>query len=411
MKKQVLFVDDQPNVLAGLKRLLHGCRDEWEMTFVESGAEALARLQQRPYDVVVTDMKMPGMKGAELLTEVRHRHPQTVRIVLSGQSDQVDIERSIGSAHQYLSKPCDPEVLKTTVARACALRDRLAGQSLKRLVSQVTTLPSLPIVFAELMRELRSEEASLARVGELIASDVAMTTKLLQLVNSSFFGLPRRVATPQQAVQLLGLNVIRPVALSAGIFAQFKVDSLPGYSLENLTAHAMHVSRVAQRIAADLTTDRTLVGDSLLAGLIHDVGQLVLASGLTEGFQRALDRARENAVPLYVAERAELGVDHAALGAYLLELWGLPEPVVEAVAFHHEPSKCPCQEVTPLTAVHVANALVNQLAEDSVFTLSGAVDAEYVHSVGVEDRLPAWRTFTEAMLQEELARVATNPMR
>lgn len=411
MKKLVLFVDDQPNVLAGLKRLLHGYRDEWEMTFVETGAEALARLQERPYDVVVSDMKMPGMNGAELLTEVRHRHPQTVRIVLSGQSDQVDIERSIISAHQYLSKPCDPEVLKTTVARACALRDRLADKSLKRLVSQVTTLPSLPTTFVELMRELRSEEASLARVGELIAGDMAMTTKLLQLVNSSFFGLPRRVATPQQAVQVLGLNVIRPVALSAGIFAQFKVDSLPGYSLENLTAHVMHVGRVAQRIAADATTDRTLVGDSLLAGLIHDVGQLVLASSLTEGFQRALDRARESAAPLYVAERAELGVDHAALGAYLLGLWGLPDRVVEAVAFHHEPSKCPCQEFTPLTAVHVANALVNRLAEDSNCAFSDGVDEEYVRSVGVEDRLPAWLTITEAMLQEELARVATNSVR
>jgi HD-like signal output (HDOD) protein len=410
MKKQVLFVDDQPNVLAGLKRLLHGYRDEWEMTFVESGAQALARLQERPFDVVVTDMKMPGMNGAELLATVRQRHPQTVRIVLSGQSEQVDIERSIASAHQYLSKPCDPEVLKTTVARACALRDRLADQSLKRLVSQVTALPSLPIVFTELMRELKSEEASLARVSELIASDVAMTTKLLQLVNSSFFGLPRRVATPQQAVQILGLNVIRPVALSAGIFAQFNVDSLPAYSLEDFSAHAMHVSRVAQRIAADLTTDHTFVGDSLIAGVIHDVGQLVLASGLTEGFQRALDHARTNAVPLFVAERAELGVDHAALGAYLLGLWGLPDQVVEAVAFHHEPSKCPFQEVTPLTAVHVANALVNQLAEGSAFTLSGDVDAEYVHSVGVEDRLPGWRAMTEAM-QEEVAGVATNPVR
>jgi len=113
-KKRVLFVDDEPRILDGRRRMLRSMRHEWKMSFAETGQEALAILANQPFDVVVVDMRMPGMDGVQLLSEVRKRH-QIIRIVLSGTADREAILRAVGLAHQYLSKPCDAETLKSVL--------------------------------------------------------------------------------------------------------------------------------------------------------------------------------------------------------------------------------------------------------------------------------------------------------
>src|SRR3972149_9633005 len=165
MKKRILFVDDQPNVLDGLRRTLRSHRDTGEMEFAEGGQEALSLLKQRPFDVVVSDMRMPGIDGNQLLNTVKQEYPDSVRIVLSGQSDRGAIMRSVGPAHQYLAQPCDTETLKSTITRACALRDKLAQPALTRVISRITTLPSAPATYAQLLDELNSPDASVKRVG------------------------------------------------------------------------------------------------------------------------------------------------------------------------------------------------------------------------------------------------------
>ena len=187
--KKILFVDDEPHILSGLQRMLRGNRNEWEMQFVGSGAEALAKLAAAPFDVIVTDMRMPGMDGAELLTRVRANFPDVVRICLSGYSSVESAMKVVGLAHQYLSKPCDPNVLKTTIVRACALRDHLHDPLLRQALSRMENVPSLPTNYQAILAELNCPEPSLAKIGEVISQDIAMTAKILQLVNSSFFGL------------------------------------------------------------------------------------------------------------------------------------------------------------------------------------------------------------------------------
>ncbi len=391
MTMRVLFVDDQPNVLAGLRRMLRGMRDEWQMEFAESGQEALTLMAESPFDVVVSDMRMPGMDGAQLLTETATRHAGTVRIILSGQSDQEGVLRAVTPAHQYLSKPCDAETLKATIARACSLRDTLNQESLIRLVSQVTTLPSLPHVYTQLLEELQSEDASVQGVAELIAQDVGMTAKLMQMVNSSFFGIPRRVESPTQAAAMLGLNVLKPLVLSAGIFSQFDSDGLHGYSVDALMEHSLAVSHLAEQIVKSHSDNKELAEDALLAGLLHDVGQLLLVANMPRQFSKALAVAREKEISLYDAELECVGASHADVGAYLLGLWGLADPIVEAVAFHHQPTKCAVDGFVPLTAVHVANILVNETQPSCEITYSLDCDVDYLQRCGVADQLPKWR--------------------
>ncbi len=399
MKKRILFVDDEPNLLDGLQRMLRGCRSHWEMEFAPSGAAALAKLAQTPVDVVVTDMRMPEMDGAQLLCEVRQKHPETVRIILSGQSDQESILRSVGPAHQFLSKPCPPELLQATISRACALRDRMRNRDLQQLISQVQTLPSLPGVYSLLTSELNTREPKMDRVAELISQDVGMTCKLLQLVNSSFFGVPRHVESPAHAVKLLGIKLIRALVFSAGIFSQFPEDSVSPLSLTELTEHSLLVSTAAQRITALQQPGHSETNDhALLAGLVLDVGQLVLAKNFRSVYQQQLQIVGSHEETLVQAETRCFGVTHAEVGAYLLGLWGIPEVIVEAVAFHHDPQRCPNPKFSPLTAVHVANALVNESWSERGSMYDHMVDEQYLQRLGLLDRLPDWRSAVGAIV-------------
>ena len=396
MKMRVLFVDDQPEILAGLRRMLRVLRNEWDMEFAESGEQALALAAKLPFDVVVSDMRMPGMDGTQLLTKIKAAYPETVRIILSGQADQTSVLRAVVPAHQYLAKPCDAEALKNTVARACSLRDTLQDKSLIRVVSNVTTLPSLPHIFTKLLEELQKEDASMQVVSELIARDVGMTAKLLQMVNSAFFGIPRRVESPAHAAALLGLDVLKPLVLSAGVFSQFDTENFQTYSVDDVMEHSLFVSRLAEEIAKSYSDDKHLAEDALIAGLLHDVGQLLLLAYLPEQFADALTLGREKGVSLFDAEIEYLGASHGDVGAYLLGLWGLADPIVEAVAFHHRPARSKTDAFCPLTAVHVANMLANDSQPSCDVTYSVDVDVDYLERIGVADQLPKWRDAAES---------------
>lgn len=391
----ILFVDDEPKVLAGLRRMLHGFRDQWDMDFVAGGQEALDIMSCKPYDVVVTDMRMPGMDGAELLDRVLGEHPNIVRIVLSGQSNQEMILRAIGPAHQYLSKPCDPESLKHTVARACALRDQLGQHSFQKLVSRIQKLPSLPSLYREMTLALKSPNVSIERVAEIVSQDLGMSSKMLQLVNSSFFGLSQRITSPAHATSLLGLNLIRQLVLTVGVFSQFDETVLPGFSIESLINHSLTVATSARNIAAVESDDEQLQDDAFLAGLLHDVGKLILAANLPEEYHNTLKLAREKKFELWDAELETLGTTHAEVGGYLLGLWGIPYPVVEAVTFHHIPVHCPSREFTPLLAVHVANTLqVKRYAAENTKRNFG-LDMNLLTTLGLADRVEEWKLITQ----------------
>ena len=385
-------MDDEPNVLEGLRRMLRPMRKEWEMAFTESGQGALDLMAQEPFDVIVSDMRMPDMDGAALLSEVMRRHPQTVRFVLSGQSEHETIFRSVGRTHQFLAKPCDAEVLKASVERALALRDVLTNESLRRFVSRIAALPSLPEAYTKLTTELQSPDASISTVGEIIETDVAMAAKVLQLVNSAFFGVRRHVSSVTQAVSLLGLDMIKSLVLMVGVFSRASAARLPaGFSLDALWRHSMAVGACCQAISKAEDAGKEITSDACTAGLLHDSGILVLAANHTEVYGQILDVVRSKNLSLTKAEQAAFGCTHAQVGAYLLGIWGLPDSIVEAVAFHHYPSRCRARDFGPLTAVHAANVLEHEAHGVDGGGLATTLDIDYLGQCGLEDRIVAWR--------------------
>jgi len=398
-KKRILFVDDEPKVLQGLQRMLHSMREEWDLDTAESGEEALDKLGRAPCDVIVTDMRMPGMDGAQLLTEVMERHPQIVRIILSGQSDQETIMRSIGPTHQYLSKPCDTGTLKATIDRACALQGVLGNTALRQLISKMQSLPSLPALYTEVLRALQVPDPDLEKIGWIIAQDVAMTAKILHLVNSAFFGFYSNVTHPSRAITILGLDKLRSLVLSIHIFSQFNQERLNHFDVDGLWRHSLHVGQCAKEIAHRVNPDNLLGEQAFMAGMLHDAGKLILISNLPVDYNQACLLAREQKRPLEEAERMIFNASHAEIGAYLFGLWGLANPVLEAIAYHHRPLQCSSPGFTPLTAVYAANALVHAIDDNAPVQLT--LDQEYLSFAQTADRTMEWHSLCEKILAKE----------
>lgn len=391
MKKQILFVDDEPMILQGLKRMLRGLRSEWDMTFVQSGHEALDKMAEESFDVIVSDMRMPEIDGAKLLYEVKKRFPHMVRVILSGQSDNEMIMKTVKSAHQFLSKPCEAETLKSTVSRAFALRNMLAQDSLKHLVSQMESLPSLPSLYTKVVELIQSPDGSIKKIGEVIAKDLAMTAKILQLVNSAFFGIPRHISNPAQAACLLGLDTIKALILSIGIFTKFEQKRFAHFGIENLWNHSIKTGAIAKKVADKEGADRYLADNAFMAGLLHDVGKLVLVSNVPEKYEEVIETKKDQNMTLNEAEQSVFGATHADVGAYLTGLWGFPDAIVEAVAFHHRPEVCLSNDMIPLTYVHIANWLEHHgNGAGSMDDPISKIDYGYLDKLGLVKKIPEW---------------------
>jgi CheY-like chemotaxis protein len=296
--KRILFVDDEPNVLSGLRRMLRPMGKEWEMVFASGGEEALVALAENHFDVLVSDMRMPGMDGAQLLSEVKRRHPEVVRIVLSGHSEKETVLQSVGLTHQYLAKPCDADQLRDAIGRACALHGLLRENGLRELVSRISTIPSLPKTYTEMMEELHSPDTSIKRVGKIIARDVGMTAKVLQLVNSAFFGLPHHVSDPSQAASFLGVDTLKALVLSVHIFSQLDDVTSTGLSVTTLWDHCVATGALAKHIATAEGCTNQVRDHALMAGLLHDAGKLVIAANLPEQYRSVFTFAETEGLQL-----------------------------------------------------------------------------------------------------------------
>lgn len=387
-KRRLLFVDDEPMVLKGLQRTLRKWRDEWEAVYAPSGAAALAILAQRPVDVVIADMRMPGMDGARLLAEVKERHPHVVRFILSGQLDRDMTLQSVKVAHQLLAKPCDATVLREALQRTLALNALLADDNLRRVVARIDSLPSMPASCVAIMEEVQAEEPSLQRVAGLIAGDLAMTAKILQMVNSAFFGLYRRVSDVQDAVRLLGLDAIRALVLSVNVFSAFDARRMPFFDGEALWRHSLNVGGFARQIILQATGDRVGAAAAFLAGMLHDVGKLILAVNFSDAYREALAASGHAGGDALAREAAAIGTTHAEIGAYLMGLWGLEPGILSAIAFHHRPLDSLETGCGALTAVHAANGFEHADGEGDA---DSHIDVAYMKAIQKSDELPAWQ--------------------
>jgi HD-like signal output (HDOD) protein/ActR/RegA family two-component response regulator len=391
-RPHILFVDDEPRILSGLRRMLRTHRDRWDMSFAEGAEAALAALRTRPCDVIVSDYRMPGMNGAQLLERVRLEYPGIARVILSGQTNEDNLLSIMVLAHEFLTKPSSPEQLVATVERLIDVRIP-TGAGTRPDRADVQSLPSPPHTFVELVKALDNDEASARSIGAVIEQDPAATAKVLQLVNSSAYTVGRKISDVGQAVALLGLQTVRGLVMMHDLIRTFDVaGGLPVAWLETLTLHSVETSRLC-RLFADGTDWES---NAFTAGLLHEVGQLVLASMRPREFSESLaawrnpDPEAADTVYLCVAESAVIGFSHIDAGADLLRFWGLPDPVIEAVAGHAATVQ-PAAVVDASTSVALAHMVVEAELEPVCGPLATSAFDENLLDDRAREAITRWR--------------------
>lgn len=395
--KRVLFVDDDEEIIAWLRCILLPQQASWQAMFSRGGEPALRMMEALAVDVVVADMRMPGMDGSRFLERVRERFPAAVRIILTGYSEIEYALRAVPVAHQVLHKPCSPAMLVQAIDRACNLSSSLEDSTIRRIVGAVGELPCLPRTAAALVRALDDPDVPVSKVGQIVEQDIAISAKVMQLVNSAFFGRSEVITAIHYAVNFLGVDVLKQLVISAEIFRAFQPrHRIEGFCLDGIQSH----SQLVASIAAKLPLSKLDASTAMIAALLHDVGKLVLASRLPQECERIRRMTIGGRMSLPAAEEQVLGASHADIGAYLLALWGLPMGIVSAVRRHHRPGLAEGDELGlgACAAVYFANLLANESeapAGRRAELPPGAL--EYLRALGREGEMAAWRTIAEAV--------------
>ena len=394
----VLLVDDQREILRALRRSLCQRMEDWDVLIASSGDEALNVLESTPIDIVVTDIKMPFMNGAEFLGVVAENYPATLRFVLSGYTETDLVYRTVGSAHQFLSKPVDTTYLIRTLERAICLRNQYLSPELQSIVNGVRSLPSMSDNYNELMQALQSPSTSLAEVGVIVQKDVALTARVMQVVNSSFFGSAVYVSDPPHAVSLLGTEVMKGLVASSFVFELFEETPSKSFNIHEFEQHSMAVGFLAKHIAENVTDSQMIVDDAFIAGLLHDIGKLVLAFRLPEEYDRIVaDPIGEN-----VNSNSKTSPLHTKLGAYLLGVWGFRYNIVEAVTYQKTPAESNDEDFTAATAVYIANELVESTICNNNEQESMDLDEQYLGQLDLLQHLDRWKSLCAESLDTQI---------
>jgi len=392
-KKRIIFVDDEQNVIDSMQRIFFDMDDEWDMEFASSGKEALEYMKEQPFDVVISDMRMPEMDGAELLSLVKELYPATVRFILSGFSDKEMILRTVGPADQFLTKPCNPEVVKTAITNALDGQKLVDQKKLRALASQMKSLPTLPTLYINLREAIESQKSSFSEIAGIVQTDVAITAKILQLVNSAFFGLRNRIDNLKIALTYLGLESLKAVVLTTDVFSEFTKEEIEIFDIEKLYSHSMLVSMLARKIMGTVEKNSKLQDVVCMAGMLHDVGKLIFIRNQPDEYKEVYKKAKIEKKPLFIIEKEILGITHADIGGYLMTTWGLPKDIVNIISLHHSASHALESTLGPLAIVYISNVLSHK-EDDIEYDLQKDIEKGSLSKTELMKYLPEWEKIT-----------------
>ena len=391
VKRSILFVDDNRSVLGVFRHVIAFLHQDWNGAFAPNGKEALDLMARQHFDCVVSDLSMPVMGGLEFLAEVERRYPATVRFVFSGETDTAAGLKLLGSAHQVFSKPGDYKAIKTAIDRVYSIRNILPDDALLQITGKVKILPSLPELYVQMTQELEKDEPSVERIQKLISSDVAMSAKLLHVVNSAFFGLRQGLASPAQAVTMLGLNLVKSIVLMMHVFQEQEKARFAGLDLNYLWHHSFATSQMARKLAEVEGMGKGVAEHVASSVLFHDIGKLVLLANQPEACAQIFKavKARQGVLP--EIEKEILGATHAQVGGYLLGLWGFDDMYVNVCRFHHDPALSGETCLGAVSLSHVANVFDHIRNPDKEGGKPLVLDDGYLARLGVTDRVAVWR--------------------
>jgi HD-like signal output (HDOD) protein len=387
-ERRILIADADSETADDFRRVLGSA---WIVVSANTGPAALAIMQKELCDVVVADLDLPELSGDQVLDLIRIAHPTVIRFIAASEAQKERAMCHVAGGCQFLAKPFDTATLKSTIARCLAADHCIINNTMRELIGRIRAFPTIPSLYLEVVNALNDPDATTAEVGAVVAKDMAMTTQLLQMLNSAYFSLPRTVTDPAEAVALLGFETVKSLVMSVKLRSQYDKVKPVYFSIDNVWRHSTNVARMAKELVLLESGDTGLAAEAFTAGLLHDLGKVILAANFDGQYSGAHVIARKNNLHLCEVETDIFGANHGSIASYLFGLWGMPAAVIEAAALHHYPFRSEDKTFSALTAVHVANALEREINPDPDGLLSPVIDITYLRELGLDHRVPDWR--------------------
>lgn len=312
-KGSAIFIDDENQVLRSLKRALNLHCKQWELFYYSSPQQALAEIQAIQPWVIVTDKRMPEMDGSEFLQACKNTSPDSIRVMLTGDTSHEAALASIQAAHILLPKPFEIEDILEVLERSSCLRQFTLSDEIRNEIGRIQGLPALPESYQRLITYLDSTEIpETVKIAELISDDSAMFSQIIKMANSSFFGFSTPIYSAEDAVVRLGQDLIKKIVLCIGLYASPQVKSEHGL----LFAQAKVVAQKLVQLVELSNTAKVSLDRAYFTGLFHNIGALI-----------------------EVKPSGSLSEDE--LGAFLLQLWGFESDLVNTVKYQSCPEENP----------------------------------------------------------------------
>ena len=332
--RHILFVETEGDSLQTLMRGLAGSHDDWHIVRIAEADAALEMLSQRVFCVVMASFGEKHGDCEHFLQEVQSRAPAVIRFALLPDAAEADGFTGLESAFQCFPAHCPSTEMAVAISRGidvwlqCRENARLTN-----LLSNLRNIPTPPRLYFEIREELNSPNGDARSVAAIISRDPSVSAKILKVANSGFYAVPRSVTDIRDAITFLGADTVVTLVLASHVFTRMPV---PGVNLDALWKHSLTVSAMAQQIAAQEGGDRLTVNTAGVAGLLHDIGELILLTNVPDIYYPMIRRFAGEESALLAMELEHFGVTHAQLGSYVLSLWSLPDAVIDAVALHHD---------------------------------------------------------------------------
>lgn len=405
-KKNILFVDDNEHIISGIQRQLRPYREQWTLFFATSGAQALDLMAQQPIDLIVSDMLMPLMRGDELLTKVSEMYPGTVRMILSGYADEENLKRGLEVAHQYLSKPCSPETLREVISQIFKIQACVSSQRIIDGIGNPNNLPSLPKVYQELTTAIADENTTTQDIAKIFSHDMVLSAKLLQLVNSPYFGLNRVISNLPEAINLIGIKKLNNLVLSVHIKNAFpvKIPEMERY-MQYIWQDAGRTAELARQIALSEDQQEDRPDQAYLGGLLHNLGLLIFLSRGGNQLKELMEQIKNTDISLDELELTHFGFTRSEAAAYLLSLWKIPPRIIESILLQNTPNDTDYDGVNALTAVHVAACLLKPSVIEGYDRLfDRTLDMTYLQRINKIEQLKNWQALADKVIMQFAAK-------
>lgn len=356
MKTSILFVTTDEKLIGELIRNIVPIQDEYSIFFADNGERCLQILANNKIDFVFSSANIIMPTGANILNEIKRLFPEVIRFALVPNLDNQTVAQISQYVHQLVPPPYTKETIIERIERTLHIQKILNNEKVVNLVKNTTTLPSLPEIYIQIEQETAKPDFSLIKIANLISKDPNLTAKILQIVNSAYFGLQKEITNINFALSYLGVNVIKSLIFYIHLFSHFKITSENRKYLEKFWQHSLVVASNSYHLANKYLREKYEIDSSYTAGVLHDVGKFILLNTYTYP-QNIILLAEQKAIDNLEAELEIYECTHAEIGAYLLGLWGFPLHIVEAVAYHHQPSLLNKSKLNLATIIHLADFL------------------------------------------------------